>query len=232
MAAAVPFAIKAGTMIGGSLLGKKLSGPSKEQKGAMQQTQQAATGLNQMAGPMASQGMGLTRQGAGDLGAASQYYRSILGNRQQARESLAPEMQTAMDFYRGAEGKAGRTLRGGSRDTALAELNRQKVGNMAMMLPQARARAAEGAAGVGGTLLGGGTNLAATGGNLASNAAYLNQGLFNQASQIRQQQGEGGKGWGSLLYDVAGMLPWGKGKGGGGGGGGGGNMFRQGAEWG
>ena len=219
MAAAVPFAIKGGSMLLGSLLGKKLSGPSKGQKTAMQGTQQAGNALNAYSQPMMQKGFQLAGQGQGDLSQASQYYRNILGNRQAARESLAPEMNTAMDFYRGATSSANRNLRGGKRDYAVADLKRQQAGQLAGMLPAARANAAQGIAGVGGTALQGGSSFAGMGGDLASQGAYINSGLFNQATQIKQQEQEGGKGWGSLLYDIAGKLPWGKMGGGGGGGG-------------
>lgn len=217
MAAAVPFALKGGSMLMGSLLGKKLGGPSKEQKAAMTQTQQSGNALNAYARPMMAKGFQLANQGQGDLSQASNYYRNILGNRQAARESLAPEMNTAMEFYRGATNQANRTLRGGRRDYAVADLKRQQVAQMAGMLPAARANAARGIADVGGTALSGGTSFAGMGGDLASQGAYINSGLFNQATQIRNQQGEAGKGWGSLLYDIAGALPWGKKAGGGGG---------------
>ena len=218
MAAAVPFALKAGAMIGGSLLGKKLSGPSNEQKAATAGTQQSAAQLAGMAPPLMKTGQEMTQAGGQTLGAAGDYYKNILSNRQSARESLAPEMQGALEFYKGAEGKAKRTMRGGSRDYAVAELDRQKVGQMAGMLPAARAMAAQGAGNVGGQQVGAGSAASGQGINAASNAAYVNSGLFNQASQIRGQEQEGGKNWGNLLYDVAGMIPWGK-KGGGGGGG-------------
>lgn len=211
MAAAVPFALKAGAMIGGSLLGKKLSGPSKEQQAAMAASQQSTQQLGAMAPPLMRQGQQLTQAGGQNLGAAGDYYRNILSSRSAARESLAPETTTALEYYRGAEGKAKRTMRGGSRDYALAELDRQKVGQIAGFLPQARANAAQGATGVGGTQVGAGWNLAGQGVNAASNAAYASSGLFNQATQMRQQQQEGGKQWGGLLYDIAGMMPWGKG---------------------
>lgn len=214
MAAAVPFALKAGAMIGGSLLGKKLSGPSGAQKSATAGTQASAAQLGGMAPPLMKQGQQMTEAGGQNLGAAGDYYRNILSNRQSARESLAPEMQSALEFYKGAESKTKRTQRGGSRDYALAELDRQKTGQLAGMLPAARSMAAQGAGSVGGTQVGAGSAAANTGVNAASNAAYVNSGLFNQASQVRNQEQEGGKGWGNLLYDVAGMIPWGK-KGGG-----------------
>jgi hypothetical protein len=124
-------------------------------------------------------------------------------------------MNTAMEFYRGATNQANRTLRGGRRDYAVAELKRQQAGQLAGMLPAARANAARGIADVGGTALSGGSSFAGMGGDLASQGAYINSGLFNQATQLRNQQGEGGKTWGNLLYDVASALPWGKKAGGG-----------------
>ena len=215
-AAAIPFALKAGAMIGGSMLGRKLSGPSKEQKAAQAGTQQSAAQLAGMAPPLMKTGQEMTQAGGETLGAAGDYYKNILSNRQSARESLAPEMQSALSFYKGAENKTERTMRGGSRDYAKAELDRQKVGQMAGMLPAARAMAAQGAGSVGGQQSAAGSAASGQGINAASNAAYASSGLFNQASQIRQQQQEGGKQWGSLLYDVAGQLPWGKKAGGGG----------------
>lgn len=227
MAAAVPFAIKAGTMIGGSLLGKKLSGASGTQKTAMQGTTDAANRVGAMSGPLMQTGMNVLGQAPGmfgnagrNIGAAGNYYRNILSSRQSARESLAPEMTTALDFYRGAENKTKRTMQGGGRDYALAELDRQKVGQLAGFLPAARRNAAEGALNVGGAygdigsnLLAGGANLTGQGLNAATSAAYINSGLFNQGTQVREQEGEGGKAWGGILYDVAQALPWGKGTG-------------------
>lgn len=231
MAAAVPFALKAGIPLAASLVGKKLSGPSGAQKSAMTGTQTAANQLGGMAPPLLQQGQQLTGQGTGylqegarSLAPAASYYGNILSNRRGARESLAPEMTTALDFYKGAQNKTARTMRGGSRDYASAELDRQKVGQMAGMLPAARANAAQGAAnvggaygGMGGTAMNAGANATGQGVNAASNAAYVNSGLFNQATGLQQQQGEGGKAWGSLLFDIAKNMPWGKGKTGGGG---------------
>lgn len=224
MAAAVPFALKAGIPLAASLFGKKLSGPSKPQQAAMTGTQNAATQVGAMAPPLMQQGKALTQQGGGylqqgadSLRGAGSYYGNILGSRQGATNALAPEMTTALDFYKGAEGRNNRTLRGGSRDYANAELNRQKVGQLASYLPTARANAAQGmervgsaAGNLGGTAIGAGASASGQGVNAASNAAYINSGLFNQATQLQQQQQQGGKGIGSLLYDLAQAIPWGK----------------------
>jgi len=193
-----------------------MSGPSKDQKGAMAGTRESAQQVGAMGQPLMSEGLSMSRAGGTDLDAAGNYYRNILSSRVAGRESLAPEMTSAMEFYRGAEGKAKRTLRGGGRDYALAELDRQKVGQMAGMLPAARRSAAEGAAGVGATRVQGGSALTGQGVNAATSAGWLNQGLFNQASQIRQQEREGGSSWGKFLGDLIQSAPWGKGGGGGG----------------
>lgn len=214
MAAAIPFALKAGSMIGGALLGKKLSGPSKPQQAAMTGAQQGAQALTAAGQPLLTQGMTMADRAGGDLDAAGQYYRNILSSRTAGREALAPEMASALNFYRGAENKTRRTLRGGSRDVALAELDREKVGRMAMLLPEARRSAAQGILDVGGTRLSGGTALTGQGTNALANAAYAQGGLFNQATQLRGQEQEGGRAWGGILYDVLGALPWGKGGGG------------------
>lgn len=209
MAAAIPFALKAGSMIGGSLLGKKLSGPSGAQKTAMTGAQQGSQALTAAGTPLLAQGSALARGGGTDLDAAGNYYRNILSSRTAGREALAPEMASALNFYRGAENKTKRTLRGGSRDVALAELDRQKVGQMATMLPAARREAAEGMLDVGGTRLSGGTALTGQGVNALSNAAYANAQLFGNATTLQNQEQEGGKAWGGILYDVLGQLPMG-----------------------
>jgi hypothetical protein len=177
-----------------------------------------------MAGPLQQQGntllqggAGLTRAGTETLGGAANYYRNILSNRQAASASLAPEQATALDYYRGAEGKTSRTLRGGQRDYALADLERQKVGQFANMLPQARALAAKGAEGVGGTQLqggsaqtGAGTALLGQGVNAAATAGNIYGNLFKQGTDINTQKQEGGKKWGSLLFDAIKAVPWSK----------------------
>jgi hypothetical protein len=202
-AAAIPLA-KVGISLAGAGLGKLFGRKSKEQKQAMETTAAAGPMLTGAAGPMLQQGSQLGRQGAGYLEGAGQYYRNILGDRTAARSSLAPENATALEYYRGAEGKAKRTLRGGSRDYALAELDRQKVGQLAGFLPMARANAAQQLGGLGGTAISGGTGLSGTAGGLLSEASGIGQQQFEQAGKIREQGKEGGQAAGSLIHDILG----------------------------
>lgn len=210
-AAAIPLAMKVAPMVIGAFAGKKASGPSGGQTAAMGAQQAGMEGLTAMSKPLMSQGLSMARQGGQDLNAAGGYYRNILGSRQAGREALAPEMTSAMEFYRGAESKAKRTLQGGGRDMAVAELDRQKVAQLSGMLPAARRDAAEGMAGIGGQRLSGGSTLTGQGGNLASNAGYMAQGLFNNATTVRNQEQEGGSTWGKFLGGVMEQIPWGKG---------------------
>lgn len=238
-AAAIPALVKVGSAVGGSLLGKLFSKPSKPQAAAMASTQQnseALTGLSKQATgaamPMFDQGKAqiaggtssLT-QGGDYLGAAGDYYKNILGSRSAANASLALEMRTATDFYRGNENKIQRTQRGGARDYALAENDRNKVGTLASYLPGARANAATGAQNVasgygqqaaqrGGyaqTLFGSGTNLMNTGVQAGTGAGFLNSNLFNQSTQLGEQQSKTGNSIGSMIFDILSSIPGAKG---------------------
>lgn len=205
---AAPYAISAV----GSLFGKKMSGPSKDQKAAMDQSQAAQKQLTGAAAPLLEQGTQMNRQGGDYLGQAGNYYKGILGNRSQAQAALAPEMTTALEYYRGAGNKAKRTLTGGTRDMAVAELDRQKVGQLAGMLPAARREAAEGLTGVGGTALQGGTALTGQGAGLFDTSARIGSQNFQNATTLYNQSQKGGQSWGGAIFDII--------KGGAGGGGG------------
>jgi len=198
LAKAAPYAASAGA----AYLGKKLSGPSKEQRAGMEATAQAGPRLNAAGGTMLQQGSGLAGQGAGYLQQAGQYYGNIMGNRRAATEALAPETTTALEYYRGAGNKTKRTMTGGSRDMAVAELDRQKVGQLAGMLPAARRAAAEGLGNIGGTAISGGTGMTGQAADLYGTAADIGGQQFQQASDIRAQQQAGGKSWGGAAYDI------------------------------
>src|SRR5438128_2491896 len=127
-AAAIPLLLKTGATVGGSMLAKKLAGPTGPQSAAMTGTQGAAATLGQAAPQLIGQGRQLTNTGAGYASDAANYYRKLLGTRSSLREATAPDTAAALDYYKGAEGKVQNTMRGGSRDYALAELDRQKTG--------------------------------------------------------------------------------------------------------
>lgn len=214
-AAAIPVLTKAAPWIAsgiGSLLGKKTSGPSKQQNAAMTANTQAITGLQNAATPFLQRGGAMADQGMGYLNNAGQYYRQILGSRQAANAALAPETASVLDYYRGAEGKTQRTLRGGSRDYALAELDRQKVGQIAGMVPLARRDAAAQIGNLGGTALSAGAAYGGEGGNLLMGAGQLTGDMFRNATTLENQANQGGKAWGGAIFDIVKSLPMGGGK--------------------
>jgi len=207
-AAAVPAAIKIGSMVGGSLLAKKLSGPTREQKAGMATTQGAATQLGTAAPQLMGQGQQLTQQGAGYAGAAGNYYQKLLGSRAGLREATAPDTAAALDYYKGAAGSIGRTMTGGARDNALAELERDKAGKLALMPAMARSAAATGAVGASAPFFQAGASQSGQGVYAGGTAAQAGNALYNQASDLAEQQRKAGSSYGNMIYDaVSGWKP-------------------------
>jgi hypothetical protein len=230
MAAAVPFAMQGGAALYSYFKNKKTAAA---QNTAMQATQQSGQQLAGAAPPLLAQGQQLAQQGSGylqqgaqQLRGAGNYYGDILSNRRSARESLAPETATALEYYRGAGNKVQRTMTGGSRDYAQAELDRQKTGQIAGFLPAARANAAQGmervgsaTGNLGGSVLNAGSAATGAGVNAAMGGGYLNNMAFGQGQQQRQNSADSGNAWGKLFSSaLSAYLNRGKGSGGGGGG--------------
>jgi len=201
-AAAVPAAIKIGSMVGGSLLAKKLSGPTAEQKAGMSATQGATAQLGAAAPQLMGQGKQLTQQGAGYAGAAGNYYQKLLGSRAGLREALAPDTASALDYYKGAAGSIGRTMTGGSRDQALAELERDKAGKLALMPAMARSAAATGAVGASAPFFQAGSSQTGQGIYAGQGALYGGNALYTQASDLAEQQRKAGSSYGNMIYDA------------------------------
>lgn len=212
-AAAVPVLMKAAPFVAsavGGLIGKKTSGPNKQQQAGMAGAQQGATQMSGISSQLMKGGDAALRSGNDNLNKAGSYYGRILsGDRGAMRESMAPEISTALDYYKGSEGKINRTMSGGSRDMALAEMERGKVGNLALMGAQARQNAAAGTERVAGAHAGIAANMFGQGTNAGANAGWMNNYLFNQGSQMQEQQRQGGAGFGKMLFDIVGSLPQG-----------------------
>lgn len=187
MAAAIPLAVMAGSAVYNHY---HKSAAQKAQAAGQAGTTAIAQGATTAAQPLLS-------QGTENLGAAGSYYKQVLGSRSAAQNAVAPETQQALDYYKGAEGKASMTMRGGARDNAVAELERQKVGQLSTFMPMARANAAQGAGQVGNAQTSAGANLYG-----AAGSAYGQ--LFNQGTQQKKQEGETGAAWGKAAQAAAG----------------------------
>lgn len=201
MAAAIPYAIHGGAALFSHFKNKKANAA---QQAATAGTQQVGQQLSGLVGPLTQQGQQLTGQGARTLGTAGDYYQNILGSRQVATQSMAPETTTALEYYRGAENKTKRTMQGGARDQALAELDRQKVGQIAGFLPAARRMAAEGATNVGGTQLQAGSAASGQAVNAGTGAAYANNAAFGQYQDQRKNSADTASAWGKILSGALG----------------------------
>ncbi len=127
--------------------------------------------VSDLARLISGQGGGLYNIGSPAYTQALAYYQRLLGGDKAAMtEAVAPEAQALSEVYKGAGNslEAG-PLRGGARETATAELGRQKTGQIAGLIPQAR-QAAAGAAG----------QLGLAGATAGTSAETAGASLYNQ----------------------------------------------------
>jgi hypothetical protein len=204
-AAAIPIIMKVAPIAISAIASKFASKPGKTQQTALGGTQGAADQLSGAVPQLMQSGQALTGQGQEQLGAAGNYYGKILGgDRAEMRSAMSPEISTALDYYKGAASKTARTMKGGAKDMALAELDRSKVGNLAMMGVQARQGAAAGAERVGAQFFGAGGQQTGQGIQAGANAGYLNNALFNQGTQVQDRARQTGASFGKLAFDLLG----------------------------
>jgi hypothetical protein len=143
----------------------------------------------------------LTTQGKQWLEQPANYYQTLLsGNRAAMQGAVAPATAQITGNYRGAaQGLSG--LRGASKDAATADLNRQRVSQIAGLSTgvQSGAAGALGALGQAGLnaaspLYGAGASLAGTGGQLMGQGGGIYANLLNQGNANRQYgRQEGGQ---------------------------------------
>lgn len=197
--------------VGGALAGKAA------QKSAMKRSpeeQKALSGAQTAAGTLQQTGGELVTEGRQTLQQPTSYWQRLLGgNRPLMAQATAGARGGITDIYRGAErGLEKSGVRGASRDTAKAELNRQRASQIAGLTTGVQPFAAQQLAGIGGGLLSEGTPMLGEGGRLYSD--LLGQGTENR--KYGRQEGEKfGSSAGGLIFDImSGTI----GSGGGGGG--------------
>lgn len=108
---------------------------------------------------------------------AMQYYTKLAGGNQAAiQNTLAPQIASMTDVYRGAEsGMTNKMSAGAGRDRATADLQRQKAAQLSMMPMMARTNANEQLGTIGTSIMGQGNSmLSAAGGPFAGASNSLN----------------------------------------------------------
>lgn len=198
LAPAVPWIIKGGAMLGGSIFGRMAQGSaqkrSPEEAAAVSGAQTAATGLGRT-------GTELMGQGAPLLGQAGNYWQTLLrGSRPAMAQATAGPRAALTDIYRGAESNLERSgIRGAQRDVAAAELGRDRAGQIARLTTGMQPLAAQGVSDIGRTLLG-------TGADMSANSASIWSDLLGEGFENRKYaRGEGeksGKAIGGLIFDI------------------------------
>ncbi len=184
-AAAIPAIIGAAGSIGGSLLSKNPGGASDAQAQAA-----AATGANFQTGQQ------LTGQAMPHLQAGLGYYRDLLSGRSRQQAATAPAASNINQAFQGAQANVERGfLRGGEKDKAVADLNRDKVNNISRLYAGVQPAAAS-------ALMTGGQNLLNTGAQMrtAVPGQYAQQGQLGLG--VNKAQQESGAGFGNLLFGI------------------------------
>lgn len=217
--AAIPVGMGLGSLFGG-LFGKK-SAKKTEQIASTPTAEErsAEAGASGAAGKLGGMGSTLYSQGAGSLGTYESYLRTMMGKggRGAMESATAPAKESIEDLYGGAgRSLEGSYIRGGTRDLAKAEIDREKYGKIARLTAgvQPQAAAALGdvgkfqtATGVGATGQAGGLYDRLLGKGLQSRGLGLSGRL-----QAEQARGKTGGDIGSMLFS---LLASGAGKGGG-----------------
>lgn len=203
---AVPMIIGAGAQIGAGLLGNRKTGAEKAMQGvANQQSGLAKEMVNfsksqaSMANPAVSKAM--------------QYYMNLVqGGRGAMDAALAPERGQIAEAARGAQmGMEAKMAPGPQRDAAIADLQRQKFGQSAMLPFAARNQAAGQLGNMGQNLFGN-----AISGMSGANSAL--SGVANTYKGIADKESERNQMWGKIggnIYDIVspGLDKWYKKKG-------------------
>ena len=204
--------IPLGVGLGSGLLGSLLSGPSSQQKAAIN----AQTGLAGQLAANAQQGAGnsalYTAMGLSPIANALKYWNTLAtGDRTAMSTTLAPEIsQIGQGIQSATDTTSQFAPRGGARTATLANLPYNQQGQVSSLYQTLRPAAVSQLQGLGTTLadlgntaLGGSSSAAASGAN-----SYLN--LINTLQGIRQNQQATAANIGTGLYQWAKGIDWSK----------------------
>ena len=193
-----PLIAQGGGLVGGMIAGqqatKMAQKRSPEEMAALQGAQGSASQLGRVGGQLTQQGQDYQR-------APGQYFQTLLsGNRAAMSQAVAGPTAQITGNYRGAERNLNQQgIRGASRDQAAADLNRQRVSQIAGLTTGMQPYAAEQLAKLGGENIQSGIGALATGGGL--HQGLLNSG-FDNRKYAREEGGKTGAAIGGLARDL------------------------------
>lgn len=194
----VPFIPLAASAIGGIIGGKKATSSAMERS---PEERAALAGASGSATSLQTGGQGLMDAGLPGAKQAMGYYSTLLnGNRAQMGLATAAPRAALTDQTRGAERGLERSgLRGGVRDLAKANLQRQSAGEIAGLTTGVQPAAAGALGQLGTTLTGQGGQMMNASGNIYSR--LLGEGAHNR-EYARGEGEKAGSSLGSLIFDV------------------------------
>lgn len=146
-------------------------------------------------------GYGMVQAGLPATMSSINYFAKLLqGNRATMQQAVAGPMRQITDTYRGAErGLERQGIRGGVRETAMAELNRDRAANIAGLTTGVQGQAANALADIGSSLTSQGmSGISGAAGQFGSAAS----GYGGQATDFRNAQREDMKGIGFSLGEL------------------------------
>lgn len=206
LAPAVPWIVKGGAALAGSLFGRKAeSGAANrypEEKTALAGGQAAGQQLGTFGGQAIGLGLPAARKAVG-------YYQTLLGgNRAAMAQATAAPRAAITDTYRGAEANLDRSgVQGASRMRAEAELSRDRAAQIAGLTTGVQPAAAAALSSLGPTLTGQGATSTSAAGTVWSN--LLGEGARNRV--YARQEGENtGTEIGKLIFDTIAGTSWGR----------------------
>jgi len=206
MAAAVPVAMMIGSAISSH---KTAKGLQKQATTLSPQETAAQTGAMGTAGTLGGVGRSLYGQGTSTLQQPTSYYQTLLGKggRGAMESAVAPQAESISDLYKGvSRGLEGSNVRGGVKDLALAEAEREKTGRISRLTAGVQPAAASALTDIGRFQTGTGIGATSEAGGLYSN--LLGQGRSNRALGLQaglaanEQSSSAGQNIGQLLFTL------------------------------
>ncbi len=218
-AAALPVGMGLSSLFGG-IFGKK-SAKKTEQIASTPTAgeKQASAGAFGSAGKLGGMGKTLYGQGTGALGRTSSYLETMMGKggRGAMESATAPAKESIEDLYGGvSRSLQGANVRGGTRDLAIAEADREKYGKIARLTAGVQPAAAAALTDIGKFQTSSGVGATAGAGGIYSDllGKELKSRELGLAGRLHAEEARGKTGGdiGSMLFQ---LLASGAGKGGG-----------------